>query len=267
MDEENIKPPCEFDRLFTTSVPYVLQKIFFSLDYDSFMKTREVCKAWNELHSSKSYRRAAENMLKEKKRNEERLCNFSMHGNYKEVSQLLSNGVDPNCELSVDHGSWGGRTPLCRAALYGHKDVAELLINSGADPDKPEFHGSPLLHWAADAHRMDTVKILLGAGADPNRVDNKGQPPLHVAARMGNAGAVKILLEGGADPNKANANNGATPLQEAGNSLVRILLINAGADPIKVENNGATCCHNRKVIKLLRKRVPESEKANKRAKK
>ena len=122
MDEENNKPPCEFDRLFTTSVPYILQKIFFSLDYDSFIKSREVCKAWNELHSSKSYRRAAENMLKEKKRNEERLCNFAMCGNYKEVSQLLSNGVNPNCEFD---GGYGGRSPLSRAALYGHKDVAE----------------------------------------------------------------------------------------------------------------------------------------------
>ena len=51
---------CEFDRLFTRGVPHILEKIFFSLDYNSFVACREVSNAWNELHSSEFFRRKAE---------------------------------------------------------------------------------------------------------------------------------------------------------------------------------------------------------------
>ena len=119
---------CEFDRLFAKSVPHILEKIFFSLGYDSFKKCREVCKAWNELHSSESYQQKREELFdEEKKNNEQKLCQYSKEGNIEEVKNLLSSGVNPNCN------NYGIMTPIHYAAAYGHEDVVKLLLNTGAD--------------------------------------------------------------------------------------------------------------------------------------
>ena len=47
--------PCGFCTLFTKSVPHILEKIFFSLDYESFKKCLEVSTAWKELLTSESF--------------------------------------------------------------------------------------------------------------------------------------------------------------------------------------------------------------------
>ena len=39
---------CAFDKLFTNSVPHILEKVFFSLDYNSFKSCLEVSRTWNE---------------------------------------------------------------------------------------------------------------------------------------------------------------------------------------------------------------------------
>ena len=44
-----------FDVLLTKNVPHILEKIFFSLDYKSFITCREVSKLWKELLTSKSF--------------------------------------------------------------------------------------------------------------------------------------------------------------------------------------------------------------------
>ena len=111
--------PCEFDRLFTKSVPHILEGIFFSLDYDSFMKCRMVCKAWNELHSSELYQKKAEILLEEKKKYENELWQYSRDGEVEKVRNLLQKGVNPNCEVSVSR-------PLCVATMRGYKDVVRF---------------------------------------------------------------------------------------------------------------------------------------------
>ena len=46
---------CGFCTLFAKSVPHILEKIFFLLDYESFKKCLEVNIAWKELLTSESY--------------------------------------------------------------------------------------------------------------------------------------------------------------------------------------------------------------------
>ena len=47
--------PCAFDKLFTKSVPHILEKIFFSLDFKSFNTCMDVSKTWRDLLTSDSY--------------------------------------------------------------------------------------------------------------------------------------------------------------------------------------------------------------------
>ena len=48
---------CEFDQLFTKTVPHIIEQIFFSMDYESFKQCLEVSKSWNDLLTSKSFLR------------------------------------------------------------------------------------------------------------------------------------------------------------------------------------------------------------------
>ena len=47
--------PCAFDKLFTKSVPHILEKIFLSLDYKSFKTCLDVSKTWRDLLNSDSF--------------------------------------------------------------------------------------------------------------------------------------------------------------------------------------------------------------------
>ena len=52
-----------FDRLFEQSVPHILERIFFYLDYESFKACHNVCKVWKRLLSSQTYRRRAKTVF------------------------------------------------------------------------------------------------------------------------------------------------------------------------------------------------------------
>ena len=52
-----------FEPLFNRSVPHILERIFFSLDIESFLSCRGVCREWNKLLSSPAYERQLKIML------------------------------------------------------------------------------------------------------------------------------------------------------------------------------------------------------------
>ena len=59
MDEEQNA----FGVLFAKSVPHILEKIFFSLDYKSFQACFKVSSAWNKELSSQRYQKWFERMM------------------------------------------------------------------------------------------------------------------------------------------------------------------------------------------------------------
>ena len=66
-------------------------------------------------------------------------------------------------------------TPLMAAADYGHTEVADLLITSGADLDATSRSGWSPLHWAAMAGHVETAMLLIDRGCNRNHVDNDGR--------------------------------------------------------------------------------------------
>ena len=190
---------CEFDRLSKKNIPHVLETIFFSLDFDSYISCRAVCKSWNQLHSSDLYQARAKEKLIEKKKSQRRLCLYSWKGKVEEVRSIISSGINPNFSW-VDARMLAGMLPLLLAIIRGHEAVVKLLLNMGADPNRGTEKGLTPLYFAALHCKSNVVKMLLAAGGDPNKGNNHGEKPLHGAADACHTEMVRLLLDAGADP-------------------------------------------------------------------
>jgi len=71
------------------------------------------------------------------------------------------------------------------------------------DVNTTERDGTTALHWAARNDDREVVELLLDAGANPQAVNRYGVFPLHVACINGNADILEMLLRFGADANAA----------------------------------------------------------------
>jgi len=88
------------------------------------------------------------------------------------VKQHLAAGTDVNAKAS-------NGTPLHLAATFGHKEIAELLIDKGVDVNAVGgLLGWTPLHWAASEGRKEVAELLIAKGADVNAKDEDGKTPL-----------------------------------------------------------------------------------------
>ena len=105
-----------------------------------------------------------------------------------------------------------GFQPLGLASFFGHANVAEFLLDHGAEVNSPSRNAQQVmpLHSAAAGQHLAIVQALLAHGANPNARQAEDFTPLHAAAQNGQIEMVELLLAHGADAN-AKA-NGKTPL-------------------------------------------------------
>jgi ankyrin repeat protein len=85
-----------------------------------------------------------------------------------------------------------------------------LLIEKGADVNAPESTRLTPLHIAAMFGHGDVASMLLAEGVDVNAKDNTNSTPLHYATKRGHRSIASILIENGADEN-AEDNKGKKP--------------------------------------------------------
>ncbi len=70
-------------------------------------------------------------------------------------------------------------TTLLHAACYdGRADIAELLIQLGADVHASEVSGRTPMHFAANNGHLDVIEVLIRHGARLDVRDNGGMTPL-----------------------------------------------------------------------------------------
>lgn len=101
-------------------------------------------------------------------------------GNLKAVKHRLAAGVDIDATVTAPGIPASGATPLHLAVLTDQRQVAEYLIEKGANlaARAKDEHGGTPLHCPAALGRIDMTKQLMDAGADVNAPDNHGFTPL-----------------------------------------------------------------------------------------
>jgi uncharacterized protein len=96
-----------------------------------------------------------------------------------------------------------GWTPLHLAAFFGYTELANALLDRGAQVDirsSNAMKNTPL-HAACAGGQLALVDLLLKRGADPNATQEGGWTALHGAAQAGQREMVEALLANGADVN------------------------------------------------------------------
>ncbi|XP_060931467.1 dynein axonemal heavy chain 12 [Limanda limanda] len=103
------------------------------------------------------------------------------------VYLLLESGADPN---AYDVRK---KTPLALAAQNGHLNVVEGLLQKGAHVWSESDSGT-ILFVAASSGNPDVISLLLDNGADPNRPLYSGHLPIHRVAYHGHRLALEHLI-------------------------------------------------------------------------
>ncbi len=97
-----------------------------------------------------------------------------------------------------------GETPLMLAAINNQFQLAQVLIERGADVNR---EGWTPLHYASTRGHREMMRLLLDNDAYIDSESANGTTPLMMAAYAAPALAVKLLLEEGADPTLVNSGN------------------------------------------------------------
>lgn len=132
---------------------------------------------------------------------------ISQEGGSAVVRSLLAHHVDPN---GLDRH---GASPLVLAACGGHLELVRILVEAGADVNRPDGGGGLPLEMRCDAswypgagvndeRGAEVARYLLEHGAHVNAIDRIGLTALHVAAATGNIKVIDVLLDGGARINE-----------------------------------------------------------------
>ncbi|XP_076309518.1 uncharacterized protein LOC143224925 isoform X2 [Tachypleus tridentatus] len=105
-------------------------------------------------------------------------CEF---GKFKVVELLLQSGrchslLEESPQDTVDNDR---TTCLHLAARNGHLDIISLLLQAGADINRPTLRGTAL-HEAAVHGRLDCVKLLIECGVDVNKPNSYDQTALDI---------------------------------------------------------------------------------------
>ncbi|XP_052427405.1 poly [ADP-ribose] polymerase tankyrase-2 isoform X3 [Carassius gibelio] len=114
-------------------------------------------------------------------------------------------------------------TPLHLAAGYNNLEVAEYLLQHGAEVNSQDKGGLIPLHNAASYGHVDVAALLIKFNACVNATDKWAFTPLHEAAQKGRTQLCALLLAHGADPTLHNQ-EGQSPLDLVTADDVRALL-------------------------------------------
>jgi ankyrin repeat protein len=112
----------------------------------------------------------------------------SEYGRVAVATCLLELGAD------ADKSTWYNYTPLGVAALEGHQEVLELLVEAGkAQLDEQDWNGDTALHAAAYRGHVEPSKYLVAHGCAISAKNNSGRTALGLATYNSSIPLVEFL--------------------------------------------------------------------------
>ena len=126
-----------------------------------------------------------------------------------------------------------GATALWCASTGNYVEIVEMLIEAGANVNKPTSTGSTPLRGAAFNEHCNVMEVLIKNGADLNLANVVGQSPLLISVMRGHLKATELLLDKGADHSKCTIHNHSVIHLAAGKGHMEILqlLLDHGISP------------------------------------
>jgi ankyrin repeat protein len=177
------------------------------------------------------------------------------------VKDLLQRGAD------LDERDIMNSNALHMAAMYGHTEVALLLVAKGADVNARGYKDITPLGEAAFCGHTETVRFLIENGADVNATTEQGGTALMSCAWDGHTELARLLIENGADIS-ASDKAGNTALSIAKNKKHKELALLLEDPPMsqkkrrlvreeqdKVRDNHDTAVERQKALKARAPKV------------
>ncbi|TNF70057.1 MAG: ankyrin repeat domain-containing protein [Gammaproteobacteria bacterium] len=129
------------------------------------------------------------------------LLNYASINDMEGVKKALENIVHINASDNMG-------TALHHAVRCGNLEMAEILLNKGADINVLNEHFGTPLHFAVSQNNQEMVKFLLKKGADINIVNNEGLTPVQFATKNKQTDSIRSLIHhGGASYKLTNPNH------------------------------------------------------------
>lgn len=124
----------------------------------------------------------------------------ALHLDHKRVARFLIS--QPNLDLEATNQA--GENALMMAAIRGHLDLVQQLIDRGAQVNRPDW--APLHYAASHAgpQALPITQLLLQHHAFVDTESPNGSTPLMMAAQYGREDVVRLLLEEGAQALQRN---------------------------------------------------------------
>lgn len=176
------------------------------------------------------------------------------NGDIEQASLLIEMGAQAMAKRVSD-----SKAPIHLART---KDMAELLLQNGADIDDLDGYKKTALHQVVKEGYKKMVDFYLSKGAKVDTRDTSGQTPFETACIEGNADIAEKLLEKGADILHED-NEGRSILFFAGSQEVVDLLVKNKLDVNHLSYDGSTPLHyirDPKVAEALIKNGADIEK-------
>uniref|UniRef100_A0A183CEY7 ANK_REP_REGION domain-containing protein n=1 Tax=Globodera pallida TaxID=36090 RepID=A0A183CEY7_GLOPA len=112
---------------------------------------------------------------------------------------FMPEDYEKNARKTLDYNGYAyyGEYPLAFAACFEHKDIYDLLIQFGADPDQQDKFGNTVLHMCVIYNKSTMYRYAVRHWSNPahNHPNNAGHTPLTLATKLGQREIFDEMLE------------------------------------------------------------------------
>lgn len=176
-------------------------------------------------------------------------------GDVNAMRKLLDGGVDVN-GVGKDKN-----TPLIRAVFKDRLEAAQLLLDHGAQVDKPRFNGGNYTPLCL-AHSVPMAELLKQAGANVQaKLFGRDVSILTYVVLVGPTEVVEWLLQQGLDP-KMRGDGQPTLLFNLKDARTAELLLDAGVDPNEADQFGRTALCSARSSEVAQKLIDHGAKVS-----